>query len=167
MQQLLIQTDEKDHHIAKMAAIAIALHVVESVIPSPLPGVKPGIANIVTLYIFSQYGFKSAAWVSLLRVFASSLILGQFLTPSFLLSLTGAIASLGMLWLLQKLPSQFFGAISLSIFCAFAHIAGQFIVVRAWLIPHDGIYYLLPIFALSALFFGILNGFIMAKILNT
>ena len=167
MQQFSIQTDEKDHHIAKMAAIAIALHVVESVIPSPLPGVKPGIANIVTLYIFAQYGFKSAAWVSLLRVFASSLILGQFLSPSFFLSLAGAIASLGMLWLLQKLPNQFFGVISLSILCAFAHIAGQFIVVRAWLIPHDGIYYLLPIFGLSALFFGILNGFIMAKLLKT
>ena len=166
MQQTLLHADEKDHHIAKMAAIAIALHVVESVIPSPLPGVKPGIANIVTLYIFSQYGFKSAAWVSLLRVFASSLILGQFLTPSFLLSLTGAIASLGMLWLLQKLPTQFFSVISLSILCAFAHIAGQFIVVRAWLIPHDGIYYLLPVFAFSALFFGILNGFIMAKMLK-
>ena len=44
-----IQTTVEDHHIAKLAAIAIALHMVEAVIPSPIPGVKPGLANIVTL----------------------------------------------------------------------------------------------------------------------
>ncbi|MGB2833052.1 MAG: Gx transporter family protein, partial [Methylotenera sp.] len=46
-----IQTTIEDHRIAKLAAFAIALHMIEAVIPSPLPGVKPGIANIVTLYV--------------------------------------------------------------------------------------------------------------------
>jgi heptaprenyl diphosphate synthase len=161
-----IKITQEDHRIAKLAAIAIAMHMVEAVIPSPLPGVKPGIANIVTLYVLYQYNFATAAWVSILRVFASSLLLGQFLSPTFALSLSGALISLSVLWLAAHLPKQHFSAVSLSILAAFGHIAGQLIVVRLWLIPHTGISYLIPIFAAAALFFGLLNGLITAKLLR-
>lgn len=161
-----IQTTPADHHIAKLTAFAIGLHMIEAVIPSPLPGVKPGIANIVTLYVLYQYGFGTAAWVSLLRVFASSLLLGQFLTPTFVLSLSGALLSLACLFFFQHLPKKYFSAISLSIFAAFAHIAGQLIIVRVWLIPHTGINYLIPFFAVAALFFGVLNGVITFNLMR-
>lgn len=162
---MFIQTSIEDHRIAKLAALAIALHMLEAVIPSPLPGVKPGIANIVTLYVLYLYGFASAAWVSILRVFASSLLLGQFLSPTFILSLAGALLSLGVLWLGMHLPKKHFGPVSLSILAAFAHIAGQLIIVRLWLIPHASVAYLVPIFAMAALFFGLINGIITHKLL--
>jgi len=161
-----IQTTEADHRVAKLAAIAIVLHMVEAVIPSPLPGVKPGIANIVTLYVLYQYGFTTAAWVSILRVFASSLLLGQFLSPTFVLSLSGALLCLFVLWLAIHLQKKWFSPISLSIFAAFAHIAGQLIIVRLWLIPNAGVSYLIPVFAAAALFFGLVNGVIAAKLLT-
>ena len=160
-----IQTTEEDHRIAKLAALAIVLHMVEAVIPSPLPGVKPGIANIVTLYVLYQYGFATAAWVSILRVFASSLLLGQFLSPTFALSLSGALLSLCVLGFAMHLPKKWFSPISLSIFAAFAHIAGQLIVVRLWLIPNAGVGYLVPIFAAAALFFGLINGLISKNLI--
>ncbi|MDO9151861.1 MAG: Gx transporter family protein [Methylotenera sp.] len=162
-----INTTINDHRIAKLAAFAIALHMLEAVIPSPLPGVKPGIANIVTLYVLFKYDFASAAWVSILRVFASSLLLGQFLSPTFILSLAGALLSLGVLWICMHLPRKYFGAVSLSILAAFAHIAGQLMIVRLWLIPHTSIAYLIPIFALAALFFGVINGLITHQLLNS
>ena len=139
--------------------------MVEAIIPSPLPGVKPGIANIVTLYVLHQYGFGAAAWVSILRVFASSLMLGQFLSPTFILSLSGALVSLSVLWLATHLSKRYFSVISLSILAAFGHIAGQLLIVRLWLIPHVGISYLIPIFALAALFFGFINGLITSDLL--
>jgi heptaprenyl diphosphate synthase len=160
-----ISTTAEDHHIAKLTAFAIGLHILEAIIPSPLPGVKPGIANIVTLYVLYEYGFATAAWVSLLRVFASSLLLGQFLSPTFILSLSGALMSLGTLYLTQHLPKKYFSVISLSILAAFAHIAGQLLMVRVWLIPHTGVVYLIPIFALAALLFGLINGLITSKLL--
>lgn len=163
---MFIQTSIEDHRIAKLAALAIALHMLEAVIPSPLPGVKPGIANIVTLYVLYKYDFASAAWVSILRVFASSLLLGQFLSPTFILSLAGALLSLGVLWLGMHLPKKHFGPVSLSILAAFAHIAGQLIIVRLWLIPHASVVYLVPIFAMAALFFGLINGLIAHQLLN-
>jgi len=130
-----------------------------------LPGVKPGIANIVTLYVLYRFDFATAAWVSLLRVFASSLLLGNFLSPTFVLSLAGAVSSLLALVLGAKLPKRWFSPISLSIFAAFAHIAGQLLIVRLWLIPHAGIAYLIPVFAAAALIFGLVNGLIAARLL--
>ena len=162
-----IQTTIDDHRIAKLAAFAIALHMVEAVIPSPLPGVKPGLANIVTLYVLLQYDFATAAWVSILRVFASSLLMGQFLSPTFALSLSGALLSLSVLWLAQHLPRRYFSAVTLSILAAFAHIAGQLIVVRLWLIPHASVAYLFPVFAAAALCFGVINGLITAKLISS
>ena len=167
MKQIQIQTNAADHHIAKLTALAIGLHMIEAVIPSPLPGVKPGVANIVTLFVLQQYGFATAAWVSLLRVFASSLLLGQFLSPTFVLSLSGALLSLAALFFAQYLSKKYFSVISLSILAAFAHIAGQLLVVWVWLIPHTGIVYLIPIFALAALVFGLINGLVTAKLIKT
>jgi len=166
MPQLHLQTTEEDHRIAKLTAFAIGLHLLESAFPSPLPGVKPGIANIVVLYVLERYGLQAAVWVSLLRVLASSLLLGQFLTPSFLLSLSGAILSLVALATAKRLPKHYFSVITLSILAAFAHIAGQLIVVRLLLIPHASVVVLVPVFALAALFFGVMNGLITARLLS-
>jgi len=158
MRHLQIHTTQDDHRIAKLAALAIGLHLIEAVVPSPLPGVKPGIANIVTLYILYRFDFATAAWVSLLRVFASSLLFGNFLSPTFVLSLSGAMMSLVALYFAQHLPRRYFGPVSLSILAAFAHMLAQLLLVRFWLIPHAGVAYLMPIFMLAALFFGLING---------
>lgn len=158
--------DADDYRIARYAAAAIALTVAEAALPSPLPGVKPGIANIVVLLVLLRHGWADAAWVSLLRVFAASLLLGQFLAPGFFLSLSGALASLAMLALTQHLPPRWFGPVSHSILAAFAHIGGQLLLARLWLIPHDGVFYLLPVFATTALVFGLINGLIVARLLQ-
>lgn len=164
--KMQIQTTAEDHKIAKLAALAIALHVLEAVFPSPLPGVKPGIANIVVLFVLYEYGFATAAWVSLLRVLAGSLLFGQFLSPTFVLSLSGAILSLMVLWWVRYLPKQWFSAVTLSILAACGHIAGQLLMVRFWLIPHSGVLALVPIFAVAALFFGAINGLIVNLLLD-
>lgn len=163
---LKLQTTQQDHHIARMAAVALGLSVLEAAIPSPIPGVKPGLANIVTLIVLARYGWKSAAWVTVLRVLGGSLLLGNFLTPGFFLSIGGAICSLTVLSASQHLPQRWFGPVSHSILAAFAHIAGQLLVVFFWLIPHAGLAYLVPIFAASALLFGTVNGLTAAHFLN-
>lgn len=164
--QITLATTPEDHRIARLAAFAIGLSVAEAVIPAPLPGVKPGLANIVTLVVLQRLGWRAAVWVSLLRVVAGSLILGTFLSPSFVLSLCGALASLVVLAALQHLPERWFGPVTLSIAAAYAHIAGQLAVVYAWLMPHPGILYFVPVFAAAALFFGTVNGLAAARLLD-
>jgi hypothetical protein len=47
-----------DRRIARLAALAIGLTLAEAAIPSPIPGVKPGLANIVILLVLLQYGWR-------------------------------------------------------------------------------------------------------------
>jgi uncharacterized membrane protein len=161
----LVPTRE-DSRVARHAAAAIALTVAEAAIPLPLPGVKPGLGNIVTLVVLARWGWREAAWVVLLRVVAGSLLLGQFLAPGFFLSLAGAILSLAALAVARHLPGRWFGPVSHSILAAIAHIAGQLVVARLWLVPHDGVFYLVPVFALAAVFFGTINGLVAARLLG-
>nr|WP_041643101.1 Gx transporter family protein [Azoarcus olearius] len=142
------------------------LTVAEAAIPLPLPGVKPGLANIVTLIVLARWGWREAVWVALLRVGAGSLLLGQFLAPGFFLSLSGALASLLTLGVAMHLPRRWFGPVSQSILAAFAHIGAQLVVARLWLVPHDGVFYLTPVFAAAAVVFGTINGLVAARLLT-
>lgn len=162
-----LATTAADHHIARMAALALGLSVLEAAIPSPVPGIKPGLANIVTLIVIMRYGWRAAAWVSLLRVLAGSLLMGNFLTPGFFLSLSGALCSIAILVTSQYLPERWFGPVTHSILGAFAHITGQLLLVYFWLIPHAGLVYLIPVFSIAALLFGTINGLVAAYYLNT
>lgn len=168
LRRLVLTPD--DHRIARLTAAAIAIALVESAVPSPLPGVKPGLANIVTLLVLLRYDWATAAWVTLLRVLAVSLLVGQFLAPGFVLSLGGAVASLVALWVFQPLVTRlprWFGPVTLSLLAAVAHMLTQLLIVRAWLVPSPGVWVLAPVFLGAALFFGTLNGLVVAWLMGS
>jgi heptaprenyl diphosphate synthase len=161
-----LKTTPEDHRVAQLAAAAIALALVDSAIPLPLPGIKPGLSNIVTLIVLARYGWTTAAWVTGLRVVAGGLLLGHFLSPAFFMSFAGAVFSLSALALAVRLPGRWFGPVTWSLLAAFAHITGQLLLARVWLIPHNGLFYLIPFFAAAALLFGSVNGLIAARLLE-
>jgi len=157
-----LPTTRADHRVAWLAALAITIHIMESALPSPLPGVKPGLANVVTIVVLCRYGWASAAWVSGLRVLAGSLLVGTFLSPTFVLSLSGAFCALLVLapaaWMARWAPRWAPGPIGLSVLAAWAHMAGQFWVAYALFVPHEGLFHLLPILLTVSLVFGVASG---------
>lgn len=161
---IVLQPGREDIRLAWLAALATSIHLLESTLPSPLPGIKPGFANIITIIVLLRFGWRAAIWVSLLRVMAGSLLLGTFLTPTFMLSLTGATCSLLALGLARQIPGKGFSAIGLSIVAALAHISGQFLLAYVWFIPHPGLWHLLPLLLFLALILGIINGIICNKV---
>lgn len=162
--QVRIATGGADHRIAWLAALAITIHIAEGALPSPLPGIKPGLANVVTIAVLVQYGWSQAAWVSLLRVLIGSLLLGTFLSPTFLLSASGAAASISMLGLASRLPGL--GPVGYSVLAAMAHMAGQFTVAYFLFIRHPALLHLLPVLMTAALIFGMVSGIIALMMLN-
>jgi heptaprenyl diphosphate synthase len=157
----------EDRRIAGLAAAAIGLTLVEAAIPLPIPGIKPGLANIVTLVVLYRYGWRTAAWVAGLRIVAGALALGQFLTPAFVLSLAGGAISLMVLAAAIQLPPRWFGPVALSLLAAFAHIGAQLFVVDVWLLPGASIFGLLPIFLAAAWITGLGNGVATAYLLKS
>jgi len=155
-----IQTTAEDHRIAWLAALAITIHIMESAIPSPLPGLKPGLANVITITVLIQFGWSAAAWVNMLRVICGSLLLGTFLSPTFILGMGGAVCSMTVLWFACRVPGQGFGAIGYSVLAAIAHMTGQFTLAWLLFIPNPAIWRLFPVLLTAALLFGIVSGII-------
>lgn len=165
-QGITLQASLADQRIAGFAALAIVIHLAESALPTPLPGFKPGLANIITLYVLLSYGWRTAAWVSLLRVVGGSLLLGTFLSPTFMLSLSGALASLGILAISSHLPGRPFGPVGHSCLAAIAHMGGQFFTAYYLFMPHPALLSLLPILLSAALLSGIVGGIITHKVMK-
>lgn len=161
-----LTTTREDHRIAWLAALAVAIHLVEAALPSPLPGIKPGLANVIVIVVLVRFGWGTAAWVSLLRVLVSGLLLGTFLSPTFALSLGGALCSVAVLWLATRGLRGTLGAIGYSVLAALAHMAGQFAIAYTLFIPHPGLLHLLPVLLTLALLFGVISGILARIMLN-
>lgn len=168
--KLRIQTTRQDHLIAWLTALAITIHIAESALPSPVPGVKPGLANVITVICLMQFGWRTAAWVAMLRVLVGSLLIGTFLSPAFALSLAGACATIAVLYLAQRLSAQLpalrLGVIGYSLLAAMAHMYAQFCVAYWLFIPHQGLFQLLPVLMTMAVIFGLVSGIIAQHVLN-
>lgn len=161
-----ILTTRDDHRIAWLAALAITIHIAESALPSPLPGVKPGLANVVTIVALVHYGWATAAWVALLRVFVGSLLIGTFLSPTFMLSLAGALATVAALRVASALPGKPFGPLGYSVLAALAHMAAQFWTAYELFIPHPALLHLFPVLMTAAVIFGTVSGMIALYAVN-
>ena len=164
--QLHLKASVEDYQVAKLAALAIGIHVLESVIPSPLPGVKPGLANIVTLIVFALYGVRIATWVALLRVFVGSLIIGTFLSPTFVLSFSGAVAGIAVLGIYNRMQWQGLSLFGIAILMSLAHMTAQLFMVYWFFIPHHALFALSPVFMTAAVLFGAINGYIALQVTN-
>ncbi len=165
-QGVILQTTPQDHLVAWLAALAIVIHIAESALPSPLPGAKPGLANVITVVVLMTYGARMAVWVSLLRVIVGSLLLGSFLTPGFALSLSGALCSLILMSVLHFFFKPYLSAIGISLAAALGHMTGQFFTAYLFFIPHPGMFKLLPVLLTMAGFFGLIGGLVANRLLH-
>lgn len=173
--------------IAYLSAAAVATHVLESSLPGFGPWFKPGLANTFTLVAFFHLGWQAAAAVSTIRVVVGSLAMGTFLSPTFLLALSGAIGAVLTLGVLQwsarhntqhTAPSSVqkrpveqngcgrLGPVGVSLLSALAHMVVQ--VIAAWLVivGHAGIFLVLPFFLMGSWLTGIFNGLLAFLILE-
>lgn len=160
----------EDRLIAGFAALAIAIHVLEASFPSPVPGIKPGLANVINLIVLLRYSWRMTLWVGGLRVLVGSLLVGSFLAPGFWLSASGATASLlvlglGAAWN-QWRPGWSLSAVGLALLSSTAHMAAQFFTAYQWFVPHSGLLRLLPVLLTAALIFGLVSGLLAQSIVQ-
>lgn len=154
--------------VAVLIAQAIVLHLIESLIPIPLPipGVKLGLANIITLLALVVFDFKTALLIATMRTILGALLSGTLFNIAFFLSFSGAIASTLIMALLINIVRNdaSLSLIGISIVGALAHNLGQ-LTIAALLIKHTGVFYYLPIMLLSSIPTGFITGYILKQLL--
>ena len=149
--------------LSMLVATALILSFVESQIPPivPIPGVKLGLANIVTLFALYKLGAPSALTVAVVRVSLSSLLFGS--VSSFAYAMGGALLSFAVMLLLKKLG--WFATFTVSIAGAVAHNIAQ-ICVSMLILQTEVVIYYLPALLISGIITGAVIGIIGAVLLK-
>lgn len=144
--------------LALFIALAVSLHAVEYLLPSPLPWFRLGLANILTLTALYLYGIQAAWVVTLSRIMISSLLLGTLFAPGFLLSLSGGLLATLLMTAAFRFLRPSIGPVGVSVFGALGHAAGQLLIAWLLIVRHPSIWLMLPFFLLFSLISGIING---------
>ena len=92
--------------LALLTAIALTIFMVEAQIPAvfTIPGIKLGLANIVTVWVMFHYGARDAALVLSARIFLGAVFSGNMST--ILYSAGGGLLAWLVLWGMSKILSR-------------------------------------------------------------
>ena len=147
-------------------ALSLVAAYIENLIPIQVgvPGVKLGLANIVTMVILYTLGFVAAALLSAARILLSGMLFGSGFAMVY--SAAGAAMSMLVMALLKK--TKKFSSVGVSVAGGIFHNVGQ-IIVAMLVLETKALAYYLPILILSGLAAGILIGIlsgILTKRLN-
>lgn len=151
-------------HIAILGmfiAVALIFSYMETFIPVNIavPGIKLGLANIVTIVVLIQLGFKDAVCVSLLRVCLSALLFSNLSVMAY--SLAGAALSILVMKLIHM--TGIFGITGVSICGGVAHNIGQ-LILAAVIMENQNIMGYAPVLFISGTITGIIVGLVAAII---
>lgn len=143
--------------VSLLVSIGLALSVLESTIPLPvpIPGARLGFSNMVILVTLVLFGFKEAFIVGILKSIILVLVTGN--VSSVFYSLAGSILSCIAMYIAYKFFSQIFSLIGVSIWGAAAHNLAQ-VSVAVIILSNYKIYSYLPILLLMSLFTGYFVG---------
>ena len=148
---------------AVLAALALGLSTLEGLFPIsllvPLPGVKLGLANIVTVFALYQLGAGAALAILLTRCLLGGLFAGNL--SAMLFSVLGGLTAMLVMIFLRRLPRL--SVYGVSIGGAAAHNCGQVAAAMLTLGSAAPLAYL-PFLLLVSVFTGALTGFVAAML---
>ena len=146
---------------AMLTALALGLSWMESAFPLsaliPLPGVRLGLANIVTLFVLYALGSPSALLILLSRCILGSTFAGNM--NALIFSVFGGVTALACMVALSR--SRRLSVYGVSIGGAAAHQCGQIAAAMLTLGNAAPLYYL-PVLLFVSVFTGTLTGLIVA-----
>lgn len=147
-----------------LTAIALTIFMVEAQIPAlvPIPGVKLGLSNIVTVFTVFTLGPGEGVLVLAARVFLGAVFAGNFSTI-FYSAGGGALAILVTIAMRRVLkPNQLWAA---GVFGAIAHSLGQ-MAVAVLITGTPSIALYLPIMVVISIITGLFTGLCAQFLVN-
>jgi heptaprenyl diphosphate synthase len=147
--------------IGMLVSMALVLSYVERNIPFnfTFPGVKLGLANIITLTSLYFLAFTEALFLVFIRVVMSAIFTGSIMSLWY--SLSGGLLSLFVMYILIKIFKNKVSTTGVSVAGALFHNIGQLIVVFIVTENITVVFSFFPILAVSAVITGLLIGFVV------
>lgn len=146
-----------------LTALALALSLAERMIPLelliPVPGIKLGLANVVTMFALLFLTPKEAFGILFCRVVLASVFAGSI--TAFAFSLVGGMLALATTWLLLHGRGRLFSLYGISAASAAMHNVGQVLAAIVVMQSVTVIAYL-PLLLVSAIPMGFLTGGIIS-----
>ncbi len=150
--------------LALLAAAAVALRFAEGLLPVTIaPGLKPGLANSVTLLCLYLFPLRQTVLYLAVRVMLTALLFTGLFTPAFCIGTTGAVLSLAVMYAAKR--SNVFSLPGVSVAGACAHNLGQ-LIAACLLMQSTALFSLLPFLIALSIPFGLLTGFIAQRLLR-
>ena len=149
-----------------LLALSVALNVIEASLPlfnGYIPGLKLGLANIVTLFIIYKFSLKDAFYVGILRVFLVGILRTGLFSTTFFFSLSGVLLSIICMYLAKNLFKL--SIVGVSIIGSIAHSTGQ-VITSILLLQMTSMIYYLPWLLLFSIPTGILVGIICKQLVK-
>lgn len=150
-----ISSAKKIAQLACLTAMALTIFVLEMQIPPlvPIPGIKLGLANIITIFAMYRYKARDVMAVVFVRIFLGSIFGGGMM--AFIYSFAGStLCLIGMIPLHKILPMKFIWLCS--VIGAVLHNIGQFCVALA--VMGTAIIAYLPFLIVSGMITGTFTG---------
>lgn len=157
---------KKFTRLSMLLALSVALNVIEASLPlfnGYIPGLKLGLANIVTLFIIYQFSLKDAFYVGILRVFLVGILRTGLFSTTFFFSLSGVIFSIICMYLAKNFLKL--SIVGVSIVGSIAHSTGQ-VLTSILLLQMSSMIYYLPWLLLFSIPTGILVGLICKQLVK-
>jgi heptaprenyl diphosphate synthase len=152
--------------VAMLSAAGIALFVIESYIPSPLPFLKIGLANISSVIALLLVGPLEMMTVVAVRIVIGSLLVGTFLSPSFVIALASGVVSSASMAMVHRFRPSLFSPIGLSLIGAILHVTTQVVVVSLLVVQASAVVSLVPFLLLTGVVGGLVVGWLSARLLR-
>lgn len=152
--------------VALFVAVAVTMHALETLLPMPIPWLRLGLANIMTLTALYLYDGRAAWTVSLARVGIGALLLGRLFSPGFWLALAGAMIATSAMIIMYRSAGRRLGPIGISMIGAAGHAFGQILAARMLVVQHAAIWQIFPLFLFFTVFAGILTGWFAAGLIE-
>ncbi|MEA1996672.1 MAG: Gx transporter family protein [Gemmatimonadota bacterium] len=145
--------------VAMATVFELVLFVLDAAFPKPVPWIKVGLANIVTLALLVCAGWRMALAVHLLRITIGAVFRGGLFTPFFLLSFSGGLVSFLVMAPAVRWAMPPLGFTGVSFMGALAHNFTQLLLVSV-AVSDPGIVRLLwPVVVFFSLLYGSFVGF--------
>lgn len=153
--------------IAILSSFAVVLHAMEAFIPTPLPWLRFGFANIITLVGLSLYGLEAGIMITIIRTFIGGFWRGTILGPPFILSIGGGLASTLAMWITLIGFRKVFSPVGLSLIGAITHNIAQLLLAQLLFIKNrEVLIAITPVILFIGTITGTVNGFAALLILK-